>query len=65
VDTNCVRCQPYYRRQGRTRVTVLVLIVVILVVTAVQGWTLTDVLAVIVAATAAPAAAWNLRAVES
>jgi hypothetical protein len=32
-----------------------VLIVVILVVTAVQGWTLTDVLAVIVAATAAPA----------
>ena len=63
MDTNCVRCQPYYRQRGR--VTVLVLVVVILVVTAVQGWTLTEVLAVIVAATAAPAVAGNLKAVES
>jgi hypothetical protein len=63
VDTNCVRCQPYYRQRGR--VTVLVLVVVILVVTAVQGWTLSEVLAVIVAATAAPGAARSLRAAES
>jgi hypothetical protein len=63
VDTHCVRCQPTYRLKGR--ITVLVLVVVILVVTAVQGWALADVLAVIVAATAAPGAAGNLKAAAS
>jgi hypothetical protein len=42
-----------------------VLVVVILVVTAIQGWTLADVLAVIVAATAVPGAAGNLRIAAS
>jgi hypothetical protein len=56
----CVRCEADRRRQDWTRVINMVVIVVILVVTAVEGWTLADVLAVILAATAAPGAARTL-----
>jgi hypothetical protein len=61
----CVRCQADRRQQDWTRITILVLIVVILVLTAIKGWTLADVLAVIVAATAAPSAARNLGVAAS
>lgn len=51
--------------QDRTRVAILVLVVIILLVTAVQGWTLADVLAVIMAVTAAPHGAGSLGAAAS
>jgi hypothetical protein len=52
MDALCVRCQARPWLQDRTRVTTLVLIIIILLVTAIEGWTLADVLAVIAAAAA-------------
>jgi hypothetical protein len=52
-----VRCHARPLVQDWTRVTTLVLIIIILLVTAIEGWTLADVLAVIAAGAAAGASA--------
>jgi hypothetical protein len=52
----CVPSQVRPWQQGWTRITVWVLIVIILVVAALAGWTLADVVAVITATAAAAAA---------
>lgn len=57
MDALCVRCQVRPWQQERTRITILVLIVIILVVTAIGGWTLAGVAAVITAAVVASALA--------
>jgi len=62
MDTLCMRCQARPWPQERTQVTVLVLIVIILVITAVQGWTLADVAAVITASYAASVSAGDRKA---
>lgn len=51
----CIRTQVGPWVQERTRITILVLIVIILTLTAIRGWTLADVAAVIMAAAAATA----------
>ena len=60
--TLCIRCQVRPWEQKRTGVTILVLIVMILVITAIKGWTLTDVAAVITAAAAVGVVAGDRRA---
>jgi hypothetical protein len=62
MNTLCVRCQvrPW---QERTRaIVILVLIVIILMITAVEGWTLADVAAMITAACAASVSAGDRKA---
>jgi hypothetical protein len=61
MDALCVRCRGSAWERDRIRIIVLVLVVVILAITAVKGWTLTDVVAVITAAFATSAAAAGRR----
>lgn len=61
MDALCVRCRGSAWERDRTRIIVLVLVVVILVITAVKGWTLTDVVAVITATLATSAAVSGRR----
>jgi hypothetical protein len=60
----CVRCQVRPWWQERTRVTILVIIVIILVITAVAGWTLADVAALITATYAAAASVEDRKATD-
>lgn len=62
MDTLCIGCQVLPWWQERTRVTILVLIIIILVITAVEGWTLADVAAVITATYAASVSAGDRKA---
>jgi hypothetical protein len=62
MDALCApgRARPW--QQGRTQVSVLVLIVIILIVTAIEGWALAEVATVITAAAAASATVGDRRA---
>jgi len=62
MNTLCIRCQVRPWQQDRTRITVLVLIVIILTITAIEGWMLAEVTAVITAVTAVSATASERRA---
>ncbi len=62
MNALCICGQVGPWQQARTRVTILVLIVIILVITAVEGWTLADVAAVITATYAASVSAVDRKA---
>jgi hypothetical protein len=55
MNALCVRCQVGPWHQERTRVTILAVIVIIMTITAIERWTLTDVAALIAAVGAATA----------
>jgi hypothetical protein len=57
MDALCGPGQIRSREQGRIRVTILVLVVIILTITAIEGWTMVDVIALITAIGAASSTA--------
>jgi hypothetical protein len=62
MDALCAPGQAGAWRQDWTRIVVLILVVIILVVTAIKGWSLADVVAVVTAAGAVTAVAGDRRA---
>lgn len=48
--TPCAVRYPYLRREPGTRVTILIIIVIIMAITAIEGWPLGDVITLVTAA---------------